>query len=244
MSEVRLLEEVVANINSATESFLYDGWLIRFTPGGYSKSHNSVWPLYAGVLPIEAKIDFCEQMYRERNHSCAFRLSTLPGHERIEGALAARGYVEDNPNLVTVRSSTLAPAGDVTVLSLDDWLETAFRIDPVDDPNLKEWMRQVWERQSLPTWFTVVLRDGDACAYGYSIQHGDQLYIRELWVAPAMRGQGVGTQLIHGLMQLGRENGAQVTIISVNEPNAGARRLYERLGFITRYRYRYLIPEE
>ena len=44
-------------------------------------------------------------------------------------------------------------------------------------------------------------------------------------------------------MQLGRENGAQAAIISVNEPNSGARRLYERLGFVTRYRYRYLIPE-
>ncbi len=243
MSEVRLLEETVANVNSATESFIYDGWLVRFTPGGYSKSHSSVWPLYAGSLPLEAKIDFCEQMYQERDLSCAFRLSTLPGHEQIQEALAARGYVAHNPNLVMVRPSTQAPAGEITVLGLDDWLDTAFRINPVDDPNLKDWMRRVWERQSLPTRFAVVLGNGDACAYGYSIQQGDQLYIRELWVTPAMRGRGVGTQLIHGLMQLGRENGAQVAIISVNEPNSGARRLYERLGFVTRYRYRYLIPE-
>ena len=64
-------------------------------------------------------LPYSEQMYRERNLSCAFRLSTLPDHEQIEEALAARGYVAHNPNLVTVRSSTLAPAGDVTVLSLD-----------------------------------------------------------------------------------------------------------------------------
>lgn len=61
---------------------------------------------------------------------------------------------------------------------------------------------------------------------------------------PECRGQGIGTQLIQGLLRRGLEDGVDIACLSVNESNGGARRLYERLGFVNQYLYRYLVSDE
>jgi ribosomal protein S18 acetylase RimI-like enzyme len=105
------------------------------------------------------------------------------------------------------------------------------------------WERQVFQRLALPSRFVVVLQNGEACGYGRSVRQGNSLNIEDLWMRPELRSQGLGTQLIHGLLRLGLEDGATTAHLTVNESNADARRLYERLGFRNKYRYRYLIPK-
>jgi len=62
---------------------------------------------------------------------------------------------------------------------LDEWLETAFWIEPVDAPHPKPWRRRVFRRTALPQRVAVVMRDGQACAYGYSISaHEKQANLR------------------------------------------------------------------
>jgi len=247
METVRLWEETCANIWPSFEHILYDGWLLRFT-AGYARNNNSVWPLYKGNLPLEAKITFCEQQYAARGSSCGFRLSELPDHKVIEEWLIERGYVIDNPNLVMTRASMNAPMDApeafITELALDEWLETAYRIDPVDDPDIIDWERQVLKHLALPGRFAVVMRNGKACAYGRSVRQDNILCLEDLWTLPELRSQGLGTQLIQGLLRLGLQDGAETAQLAVNESNTGARRLYERLGFVNRYLYRYLIPKE
>jgi ribosomal protein S18 acetylase RimI-like enzyme len=243
MKEVRFWEEVCANVWPAFEYMLYDGWLLRFTRG-YSRNSNSVWPLYDGDMLPEPKVTFCEQQYAARGLSCGFRISELPGHNAIEELLTERGYVVSNPNLLMVRTSTVAPEADIIPLELDNWLETAYRLNPVDDPDMSDWERQVLKRLSLPSRFAVVMHDGKASAYGRSVQQGNVLSIEDLWTLPALRNQSLGTHLIQGLLRFGLEDGAEVACLTVNESNVGARRLYERLGFVNRYLYHYLIPKE
>ncbi|MCB0111705.1 MAG: GNAT family N-acetyltransferase [Caldilineaceae bacterium] len=238
MNTIRFWEEFAANIFPAFNHLLYDGWLLRFTDGRASHN-NSVWPLYAGELPLAEKITFCEQQFTQRGFDRVFRLAEIPGHDALAALLKERGYVEENPNLMLINSSVDGPDAAITELALDDWLETAFEIDPVDDPELKPWQRRVFSRSVLPQHFVVVMHDGQACAYGYSVQQGDILNLNDLWVRPDLRSQGIGTQLIHGLMQRGKADGAQIACLAVNESNTGARRLYARLGFAQRYRYSY-----
>src|SRR5438128_1648486 len=122
MSKVRPLEEAYVNNLPAFETILYDGWLLRITRG-YATNNNSVWPLYPGHLPLEAKLAFCERQYAERSLPCEFRLSALPGHAEIEALLIQRGYVVSNPNWVMVRDSTVAADADITILTLNEWLD-------------------------------------------------------------------------------------------------------------------------
>lgn len=91
--------------------------------------------------------------------------------------------------------------------------------------------------------FAVVIIEGNAVAYGRSVLQGNVLNIEDLWTLPALRSQGLGTQLIQGLLRFGVEDNADTVYLTVNESNVLAQQLYERLGFANRYLYRYLVPE-
>ena len=54
-----------------------------------------------------------------------------------------------------------------------------------------------------------------------------------LYVRPAARGRGLGTELLRAAAEHVREAGAGTLALEVLESNAGARRLYDRLGFRT-----------
>jgi ribosomal protein S18 acetylase RimI-like enzyme len=107
---------------------------------------------------------------------------------------------------------------------------------------VKAWERQVYQRLALPSRYVIVKQGEEMVGYGRSVQQGDILCLTGLWLLPDYRGQGLGTQLIYGLMQLGRNDGATISHLSVNEDNEGARRLYERLGFVNRYLYWCMVP--
>jgi len=240
MKTVRFWEETNANIWPAFEYLHFDGWLLRITRG-YSRNSNSVWPLYDGNLPIEQKVKFCEQQYSDRGMSCGFRLSDIPGHAAIERLLIELGYASTNPNLVMIQSSIKTQNGTITELALDEWIEAICFIHPVDDLKRKEWERQFLMRISLPSRYAVVTKQGKACGYGRSVLQGDTLNIENIWVHPDQRNQGVGTQLIRGLLQKGYEDGAETAYLTVNQSNKPAQRLYARLGFEVRYSYRYSV---
>lgn len=54
-----------------------------------------------------------------------------------------------------------------------------------------------------------------------------------LYVRPAARGRGVGTELLRAAAEHARAEGAETLALEVLESNAGARRMYDRLGFRT-----------
>jgi GNAT superfamily N-acetyltransferase len=54
-----------------------------------------------------------------------------------------------------------------------------------------------------------------------------------LYVRPAARGRGVGTELLRAAAQHVQEQGAEMLALETLESNANAKRLYDRLGFRT-----------
>ena len=57
-------------------------------------------------------------------------------------------------------------------------------------------------------------------------------YISLLGVAPELRGQGIGEQLVHYLLEIGRAAGRTTAALDVSVENPRAQVLYERLGFV------------
>ncbi len=56
--------------------------------------------------------------------------------------------------------------------------------------------------------------------------------VEDLWVAEDLRGQGIGSRLLHAAEELARARGCRWIGLSVGiEPPSPARRLYERLGY-------------
>jgi ribosomal protein S18 acetylase RimI-like enzyme len=68
-----------------------------------------------------------------------------------------------------------------------------------------------------------------------SIMSGElDAYLEELYVAPAMRGHGLGRALMEGAMEEARERGATRMDLGTSEDDTAALALYESLGFTNR----------
>ena len=68
--------------------------------------------------------------------------------------------------------------------------------------------------------------------FGYSLElHGRTALIDELYLPPALRGQGLGTQILQRVIQVCQEQGIRMLELEVRPDNPKARGLYERLGF-------------
>lgn len=59
-------------------------------------------------------------------------------------------------------------------------------------------------------------------------------YLEELYVVPALRGQGRGRALLEAVMKGAREHGAAHIDLGTSEDDVAARRLYESAGFTNR----------
>lgn len=63
---------------------------------------------------------------------------------------------------------------------------------------------------------------------------GLEAYLQELYVVPALRGQGIGRALLERAMDLARERGADGIDLNTGETDTAARALYESMGFTNR----------
>ena len=63
-----------------------------------------------------------------------------------------------------------------------------------------------------------------------------ECYLAELYVAPPLRGRGLGRALMEAAIDLARERGADRIELGTSEDDVAARALYARLGFSNRER--------
>ena len=70
---------------------------------------------------------------------------------------------------------------------------------------------------------------------GFDQLDGERTTIK--WVLAAQKGRGIGTQLIQDCIQRAAGEGKDVVSLGVAVENHAARRLYQRLGFISGGRY-------
>ncbi len=56
-------------------------------------------------------------------------------------------------------------------------------------------------------------------------------YLEELYVAPDIRGQGLGRAVLDAALAVGRERGAERIELGTDEGDVAARALYESSGF-------------
>jgi ribosomal protein S18 acetylase RimI-like enzyme len=63
-------------------------------------------------------------------------------------------------------------------------------------------------------------------------QVASQLLMDGIGVSSKMRGRGIGTKLLHSLVEYAKKEGYQSVRLDVIDTNPAARRLYERVGFV------------
>jgi [ribosomal protein S18]-alanine N-acetyltransferase len=100
-----------------------------------------------------------------------------------------------------------------------------------NNPTTREWYEEELKRPEV--CFVYLLRTPEQpvaafCAFWLVV---DQVHINNLAVRPELRGRGLGTQLLEGVIAEAAHLGAIEVTLEVRESNEPARRLYEKAGF-------------
>jgi hypothetical protein len=93
------IEELSLNAWASLQTVLYDGWIIRFA-NGYTKRANSVNPLYPSNVNVVDKLQFCENLYRERGLPVVFKITPSVYPDNLDDILKENGYQKDSPTSV------------------------------------------------------------------------------------------------------------------------------------------------
>jgi ribosomal protein S18 acetylase RimI-like enzyme len=95
----------------------------------------------------------------------------------------------------------------------------------------ESWQRRRFDEHFAPELTQVALIDGEAVAMLQWEDRGDEIFLRQIAVLPALQGQGIGRALLDGLLARAAASGKGVAL-QVFRINLRARALYERLGFV------------
>lgn len=116
--------------------------------------------------------------------------------------------------------------------------EEELALVPWTDAEKAAFVEQQFEAQSSSyrdAWpkgdFLVVLVDGDRAGRLYLARLPRELRVVDVLLSPAYRGRGIGTALLAAVVRVAEREGVDVTLHV--EPWNPAKRLYERLGFLS-----------
>lgn len=116
-------------------------------------------------------------------------------------------------------------------------------------PSAAHWSRAQYEaifQPNTPPRFCLIAENGPMQAFLVVQTASPEWELENVVVATAARRQGLGTQLLRGLLDHARQQHALAVVLEVRASNAAARALYQDCGFVeagTRPRY-YQNPQE
>lgn len=232
----------------AAETERLGEWVFR-AAGGYTRRANSVQPHGDPGVPLDEAITRARTWFADRGLPCVFKMTPAAAPFGLDDALEAAGFLVDGHTRTMTRSlagdapSALAAAAESGVefqssgAATVEWHERFEAWNEVP-PARSPLHRQILDRVEHGA-FGVIHENAELRACGLAVRDGDWVGLFDLVVDPAHRSRGLGTVLLQGLCAWGRGVGAGHTYLQVMDRNAGARRLYERLGFVDRYPYWY-----
>ncbi|NYE36196.1 ribosomal protein S18 acetylase RimI-like enzyme [Nocardioides cavernae] len=130
-----------------------------------------------------------------------------------------------------------AYADDADVLARLLWdFDTEFETEVDDVDVLADRFRRLLALDEV----VAVLAEDDGAAVGFALVvlrpaiwfDGPVAHLDELYVVPALRDRGIGTQVLDLCRRLAAEAGSPEMHINVDEVDADTRRFYERHGFV------------
>ena len=92
---------------------------------------------------------------------------------------------------------------------------------------------ELWDDDDADYEWTHVLLADDAGLAALDRKSDKTWLLDILYVRPAARGSGLGTELLRAAAEYAQQQGAETLALDVLESNAAAKRLYDRLGFTT-----------
>lgn len=245
-AELSRIEDASLNASAPPQQLWLDGWLLRLSPGK-AKRARCIHALAPGLLPLDARLEQAELVYRQAGLPLIVRLTPYTQPADLDPALAGHGLQRFGDSLVMVgRLAAMDLAESVPVpgsLSLQAAAPADYaRIIAAlrGSPSGQEVAHAERLLQSpVPYQGLVLHRDGEVLACGQSAREGDRVGLYDVFTAAPARGQGLSRLLCAELLRRGAREGASTAYLQVDADNAPALALYRRLGFGVGYAYHY-----
>jgi len=239
---IRQIEEFSINAWPAPTQIVYDGWIVRFG-GGYTRRANSVHPLYPGTLSLDEKIAKCEGWYRERGLDVVFKLTNAAEPGDLDAQLERRGYSVTGRTGVWMAElpdacSNVDAAAQACGEANQEWIAAAGELSGITESK-QTMLRKIVQGIALPARFVVMREDNETVACGMAVCQNGYIGLFDIITKKEYRRRGWATRLLSDLMAWGKNKKAEHAYLQVVVENEGARRLYERLGFVEVYQYWY-----
>ncbi|MFN8374121.1 MAG: GNAT family N-acetyltransferase [Anaerolineae bacterium] len=242
--DIRLIEERSLNALPSLYTMVYDGWILRFAKG-YTRRANSVNPLYGGTLPLNEKIDYCEDVYRRHGLNVIFKLTDAAQPAELEDVLVARGYEHQAGTIVeTMDLTKVRFKRDANVVAQRQFTMTWFnafaelnglREDAAG--TLKKILAQIQPR----TCFASFVDEGQVVATGMAVLERGCVGLFDIVTDVNHRRKGYSTRLVSHLLAWAQEKGGHTAYLQVVGDNQPALWMYNKIGFKETYHYWYRV---
>lgn len=243
MDEIALIEELAANAVPPAVAQELDGWRLRYNVGVTRRANSVLAARHGGGLALEAKIAAAEAFYLRRGIPCRFQLCPASSPSRLDELLAERGYSTSAPTLVqtTPLASLRAHAGTALISEQFDeaWLAAYVEGEGERDRVKVEARRDMLQRVGPPAGFAAAHVAGEIAAVAFGVVERGWLGVFSVATRPDYRGRGLARAALAALAAWAGGYGATEVYLQVSSLNTPAIRLYEQLGFATRYQYWY-----
>jgi GNAT superfamily N-acetyltransferase len=236
------IEDASLTASQPREQRIYDGWLLRYSPGKARRAR-SVNAVAAGELPLAEKIEHCRKFFLQQDLPCLFRVTpfSLPG--RLDQALAEAGWnaIEDTRvmqlelDAVSLRVGSGAAFAELDAAGFGDVLGELHGLDP----EKRKAERERFARSALRGVYYAALHGKTPIACGSALIDGNLVGIYGMVTAEAHRGRGIATAIVDALLGAARAAGATRAYLQMSADNAPARHTYSKFGFRDCYAYWY-----
>jgi N-acetylglutamate synthase len=233
------LEELGLNSSTPPGQLLYDGWLLRLLPGK-AKRARSVNAVYASSVPLDAKIAYCEKLYRQAALPAIFRMTPFSQPAELDAVLEKRGYLRFDTTAVEAAPIDPERLGAATAepMELGAWVDAVSDLRSAPTTHRSAHLARL---QGMPLAMrSVAIRSqGKVVATGLAIIEDDCAGLFDIITHEGARREGHARNVVASLLRASWELGARHAYLQVQEANAVARRLYAQFGFAERYVYWY-----
>ena len=234
------LARVSARAWRPVESERLGEWELR-AASGFTRRANSVLPLGDPGLPLDGALDVVRRWYGDRGLPAYIQTAT--GAEGTQESLCAelerRGWVREVTAELWI--GALAPVADLAEAEAGGVVLAR----EADEAWLARYQRKGIGEVALKVladgpsvWFASVPGEGAApAAIGRCVVDGRWAGFAAVEVDPAQRRRGLATAVMAALARRALDEGASAAWLQVEDDNAGARALYDRMGFAAHHAY-------
>jgi ribosomal protein S18 acetylase RimI-like enzyme len=238
------IEEAGLNAAQPPEQLLYDGWLLRHSPGKARRAR-SVNAIAEGRIELQAKIDRCRTFYAQAGLPCLFRITPFSRPSGLDAALALCGFTaaEETRVMTLTLAGTFEPSSHrLREVDIGEFALRAGELRGSSMPQVAAHAARLAAVSPLLKARRLALAEGGrVIAVGQSVQEAELAGLYDIVTAEGARNRGLATALTTELLRRALEDRASVAYLQVSADNIAARRVYRKRGFVDRYAYWYRI---